>query len=109
MLSSIAASLLLAMPVWAVPKVSNFGAMEIFPRANYLGGWSQGRDGTGGGCPTSSTACDAGTYNNQLNTQCCPNGQTCFASSIIAYCCPSCELRSERVQAIHAHSSSFRL
>jgi len=90
MSSFIAASLLLALPVFAVPKFDKLGAMEIVPRANYLGGWSQGRDGTGVGCPAASTACDGGPY-GFLTLQCCPSGQTCFTTALTAYCCPTCK------------------
>lgn len=98
----VAASLLFTMPVFAVPKMNKLGAMEISPRASYLGGWTQGRDGTGAGCPSSSVACDSGSY-SLLNTQCCPTGQTCFASSIIAYCCPSCKSSLKRIRKTDAN------
>ena len=108
MLSPTAALLLFTIPVLAVPKDHKLGAMEISPRADYLGGWTQGRDGTGAGCPSTSVACDSGSY-SQLNTQCCPSGQTCFATSIIAYCCPTCKSTSERIGNLYADSYSFRL
>ena len=80
----------LVVPTLAIPKPFNFfGAQEITPRANYLGGWPLALDGTGSACPSvASVQCDAGPYDT-LNTQCCPSGNTCKTSILVAYCCPS--------------------
>ncbi|KAH8599903.1 hypothetical protein B0O99DRAFT_346039 [Bisporella sp. PMI_857] len=78
-----------AIPILAAPGTLPVLGNVLAPRVDYLGGWTIGRNGTGGGCPAEApSACKKDDYSS-LNTQCCPSDQTCFATSIIAYCCPT--------------------